>query len=292
MRYGKLLMCLVPLAVLAACDDDGITDNPPPGPAAAVRFVNTGTDMGMVDLRFVDILENLPTLQGVAFRSASGMYQRAEAGARMARVFPNSTHPDTTSIFLIDETINLAANTRYTLLYTGRANAAAGSPERHRLAVLEDPRLEQLPSPATGNIAVQALHAAVGVGNVDVYVVPVATTTADTPADWATNNAGVLSNIAYLGRAGAYLTVPARTGTTFYRFVVTNAGTQTVLFAATPNQPGAAATVAAGPQPGVRISGSVMTAVIAPGSTPGTRGSVAANQTPTVFLIPDKVLNQ
>jgi hypothetical protein len=292
MRYGKILMCLLPLAALVACDDDGVTANPPPGPAAALRFVNTGTDMGTVDFRFVDFLENLPTLQGVAFRAGSGMYQRAEPGARAARVFPNSTHPDTTSIFLIDETITIQANNRYTLLYAGRANAAAGSPERHRLVVIQDPSMDALPSPATGNIAVQALHTIPGAPAVDVHLVPVASATAETPANWAAITAGTLANISYLGKANSYVTVPVLTGTQLYRFVVTAAGTQNVIFAATPNQPGAAATVSAGPQPGVRISGSVMTAVIAPGSTPGTRGSVAANQSPTVFVMPDKEIRQ
>jgi len=293
MRYGKLLLCVVPLLAAAACgDSDGVTVNPPPGPAATVRFINTGTDMGTVDLRFVDRVENVPTLQGVAFRSASGMYQRVEPGARAARVFPNSPNLDTTRIFLIDETINLAPNTRYSLVYAGRAAASAPAAERHRLAVITDPELGTLPSPPASSIAIQALHTVVGVGNVDVYVVPVDSLTQPTPANWATSNAGVLQNVPFLGKAGAYLTVPVRPANRFYRFVVTAAGQTTAIFAATPNQPGAAATVpTSGPQPGVRIGGSVMTVVIAPGSTPGTRGSVAANQTPSVFLVPDKVLN-
>jgi hypothetical protein len=134
----------------------------------------------------------------------------------------------------------------------------------------------------------------VGAGAVDVYIVPVATTAAATPADFATNNVGVIRNLAYLAQS-AYVNVPVRptTGLPFYRFVVTAAGQTTALFAATPNQPGTNPPAGAsyGPQPGVQISGSVMTAVIAPGSTPNTRGSTTANQAPTVFMMIDKVLN-
>lgn len=304
MRYGKLLMYVAPLLAVAACGgDDGVGVQGGMEPTASVRFINAVPDTGTVDLRFVDRVENLPTLQGVAFRAASGFYQGVVAGARPARIFPNSTNPVVTQVFLIDQTINLAADTRYTLVYAGRASATAPAAERHRLAVIEDPRIP--PTPPANQIAIQALHVAVGVGNVDVYVVPVATATAATPTDFATNNAGVLRNVPFLGKAAAYVNVPVRPAATvagpggtppatapLYRFVVTAAGSTTALFAATPNQPGAPSTFAtAGPQPGVRISGSVLTAVVASGQTAGTRESVAANQTPTVFIIADKVLD-
>lgn len=304
MRYGKLLVCIASLLAIAACDDDtGVNVQGAPPPAASVRFINAVVDTGTVDLRFVDRVENLPTLMGVAFRGHSGFYQRAEPGTRSARIFPSSSDANLTRIFLVDQPVNLAADTRYTLVYAGRASAGAPDAERHRLAVIEDPRTP--PTPPANQIAIQALHAAIGVGNVDVYIVPVDTVTAPTPADWLTNNAGVLTNVPFLGKAAAYVNVPARnvprataTAAQLYRFVVTATGSTTPLFAATPNQPGvptAAATPTVPPQPGVQIGGSVLTAVIAPGSTPGTRGSVAtgsgANQTPTVFLILDRQLD-
>lgn len=292
MRYRNLLKYIIPLVAIAACgDNSGVTEPGTPEPTARVRFINAGTDWGTVDLRFVDRVENLPTLQGVAFRGHSGVYTPVLAGSRPARVFPNSTNPDTTQIRLIDETINLAADTRYTLVYAGRASATAPAAERHRLAVIQDPL--ELPTPPAGQIAIKALHVAAGTGNVDVYVVPVASATAATPADFATNNVAVVRNIAFLNQSG-YVNVPVRptAAGALYRLVVTPAGSTTALFAATPNVPGAASTVATvGPQPGVQISGSVLTAVIAPGSTPGTRQSTTANQTPTVVLFIDKALN-
>jgi len=286
-RYAKLLMCAVPL-LAAACDDDGLTDNGMPGPAAIIRFVNAGVDMGTVDFRFVDRVENLPSFQGVPFRGYSGMYQRTEPGDRPARVFPYSTNIDTTQIRLIDTTVSLAANTRYTLIYAGRALPGAPEGEAKQLAVLTDPAV---PTPPASSISIKVLHTAVGMGNVDVYVVPVASATAATPADFATNYAGRIQNVAYLQQSG-YIDLPALSGTQLYRFVVTAAGSTTPLFEATPNQPGAASSVpTAGPLPGVRIAGSVLTAVVAPGSTPGTRESAASNQNPTVFLMIDKALN-
>lgn len=289
MRYNKLALFTASLLVFAACSDDtGITENGDPPPAALVRFINSVPDTGTVDLRFWDKVENLPSLLGVGFRAHSGMYQRVEPGARKARIFPNSTDPALTQIFLVDTTVNINANTRYTMVYAGRASG-----NQDRLVVIED--ATTLPTPPAASIALQALHVATGVGNVDVYVVPVASATAATPADFATNNVAVIRNLPYLGKATAYTNVPVRptTGTPLYRFVVTQAGSTTALFAATPNQPGTNPPAGAsyGPQPGVQIAGSVMTAVIASGAVPGTRQATASNTTPTVFLMIDKVLN-
>ncbi len=304
MRYGKLLVCFTSLLAVVACDDpSGITRGGAPPPAASVRFINAVVDTGTVDFRFVDRVENLPTLMGVAFRGHSGFYQRADPGTRPARVFPSSSNINLTSVFLVDEPINLAADTRYTLVYAGRASAGAPEAERHRLQVIEDPR--NPPTPPANQIAIQALHVAVGVGNVDVHIVPVDTLTSPTPADWVTTSVAVLTNIPYLGKAAGYVNVPARnvprataTAGQLYRFVVTPTGSTQVLFAATPDQPGLptpAANPTVSPQPGMQIPGSVLTAVIAPGSTPGTRGSVetgtGANQSPTVFVVLDKQLN-
>jgi hypothetical protein len=300
MRYGKLLLCVVPLLALGACsDDDGIVNQGPPPAMASVRFINAVVDTGTVDLTFVDRVENLPTLKGVAPRATSGFYQGTAPGARPARVFPSSNDIKLTQVRLVDETINLVANTRYPHVYAGRAAAGAAADQRHRLAVIQDPDRNSLPSPAGGSIGVQALHVAVGMGNVDVHVVPVDSASVATPADWQAKRVGTLSNVGYLGKAGAYITVPARnnprataTDKQLYRFVVTKAGTAEVIFASTPNEPGAVATASAGARPGVQISGSVMTVVIAPGTTAGTRQSAAANQTPAAVLIADKLLNQ
>jgi hypothetical protein len=285
MRYSKFLMCAGLLLGVAACSEDaGVTNQPAPGPAALVRFVNTVPDTGTVDLRFVDFIENLPTLQGVAFRGSSGYYQRVTPGGRAARIFPNSTNPALTAIRLVDTTVALSGDTRYTLLYAGRA---AGNQDR--LAVLTEPAP---PTPPAGNIAIKALHAIVGTGNVDVYVVAVDSAAAATPGDWSTVYAARLTNVGYLGMS-AYANVPALAGTRLYRLIVTPTGSTTPMYSVTPTLAGTPPPAGAtyGPQPGVQIAGSVLTAVLAAGSTPGTRQSTAANQTPSATIIVDKVLN-
>ncbi len=299
MRYAKTFLWTLSVLALGACtDDSGITTVGPPPSAASVRFINANVDTGAVNLRFPDRVENLPTFLGVNFRSTSGFYQGVGAGTRLTRLFPASSDINLASVLLVENNTNLAAGQRYTVVYAGRARAGAPAAEAHRLAVLEDPAASALPTPAANQIALQALHVAVGTGNVDVYIIPVDSAAAATPADFVTTNAGVLRNVPFLGRAANYVTVPVRPTTTgrLYRFVVTATGSTTPLFAATPAQPGAAPTASAGAQPGVQIGGSVMTIVVAPGATPGSRGAVAtgsgANVNPTAFLIADKVLNQ
>jgi hypothetical protein len=46
-----------------------------------------------------------------------------------------------------------------------------------------------------------------------------------------------------------------------------------------------------GAQPGVQVAGSVLTAVLSAGSTPGTRQSTTATQTPNVVVLIDKTIN-
>ncbi len=285
MRFGKLLLCAGTLLGLAACSDDsGVTNGGPPPPAALVRFINTVTDTGTVDLRFVDKVESLPTMQGVAFRGGSGLFQRVEPGNRNARVFPTSTNAALTSIQLVDTTVTLVADNRYTLVYAGRASG-----NQDRLAVITEDFT--LPTPPANNVAFQILHAATGVGSVDVYITPAGAANNPNPIG---NAVAVVRNIAFLGKS-AYVNVPVRptSGDNLYQFTVTAAGSTTPLFTARPNQPGALPPAGAtyGPQPGVQISGSVMTAVLTSGSVAGTRQSTSATQTPSVVLLIDKALN-
>lgn len=281
MRYGKLLWLVAPLMAVSACtDDDGVTVQPPPGPAALVRFINAVPDQPVVDLRFVDKVENLPMLQGVPFAGGSGMYQRVTPGERATRVFPNSPDVNVTKTRLIDTKLNLVAQSRYTLLLTGMVGDGT-----HSLEVLQDPAVINR-APA-GQISIQLLHAAVGVGEVDVYLVPVATDTTSTPANFVDAAVAKISNVGYLERV-EYMNVPVRpaqnpdmTNLSLYRFVVTAAGSTVPLFAATPNQPGAMppADATYGPQPGMTVEGSVMTAVLFGGDSP------------TVTVFPDRTLD-
>jgi len=270
---------------LAACDDDGITDNGAPTPAALVRFVNVVPDRGTVDLRFIDKVENLPTLQGVAFRSHSGMYQRVAPGARHARVFPTSTDPDITQQILVDETLNLAADTRYTLMYAGMSAS-----NQDEIVIIQD--AFDLPTPPANSIALQVVHGAVGMGSVDVYITPTHRDTSN--VDPLGNAVAVVTGLDYLS-SSAYINVPVRptSGESAYQFTVTNAGSTTPLFSVRVDEPGAPApaTGSYGPRPGFQISGSVMTAVVASGAVPDSPGDESNNLTPTVFVAADKTLD-
>jgi hypothetical protein len=285
MRIRKILLAVVPALVLGACDDDGVSGPANTGPTAAIRFMNLVRDTGTVDFRFVDRVENMPSFLGVVVRGTSGVYQGLGGGNRPARVFPNASDPVLTQIMLKDTTLNIAANNRYTFVYAGRAGTGEDV-----LAVLEDPAT--LPAPGD-NIAIKVLHGAHGIGAVDVYVVPVASATAGNPSDWLTVHEAKIENVSYLTQT-SYVNVPRRptTGNILYRFVVTAAGGNTAIAASTPNVPGTRAPEGAtyGHLPGVQIEGSVLTAVIAPATIPGTRGSATANQTAGVFLQIDKAL--
>jgi hypothetical protein len=300
MRYGKIFLSGALLLALTACDDDGITAGGTPPPGAATRVINVGTEWGTVDFRFYDIVENLPTFLGVPFRGVSGVYQRVEPGTRQMRLFPFSTNPDTTSMSLLgDLSLPLAGDGRYTLLYAG-AGATGAEGDRHRVVVLSDPQV--LPSPAGNNIAVKVIHAAVGVGNVEVRMVPVDSAGAPLPANWRETQAITVN---YLNQTD-YVTMPARnvpraagTAAQQYRAVVALPGAATPLFAANAGQlgapapgPGAIGHGTVGPSPGVQIPGSVLTAVVSAGHVQNARGGgTAAARAPTVFLVVDKPLN-
>jgi hypothetical protein len=294
MRIRKLLLAAVPLLVLTACDDDGISGPADRGPTAAMRFINLVRDTGAVDFRFVDRAENMPSFMNRAPRTTSGVYQGLGAGARPTRVFPNSSDPVLTQIRLIETDLNITANNRYTFVYAGMASTG-----EDQLAVFEDPAT--LPTPGEGQIAIKVLHGAHGplgtaahTGPVDIYVVPVSSATATTPTDFQTSRVAVIQNVGYLSQTD-YINVPVRptTGLPLYRFVVTAAGGSTALFATTPNLPGTAAPAGQtyGALPGVQIAGSVLTAVLAPATVAGTRGSTTATQSPGVFLQIDKSLD-
>ena len=278
MKSYKILSLGLAVIVAACSDDDGVVGPAQEGQKAQIRFINAVPDTGVVDFRFIDKLENLPTFLGVPFRASSGMYQPIDPGARPVRIFVNSTDPIAAQRMLIDTTITLTAGSRYTLVYAGRARGGAD-----RLAVIEDDAT--LPEPGT-SISVRTIHAAVGTNAVDVYVANSGAT------DPIGAKVGQFTNLAYLGKS-TYATLPVRTGTgALYLFGVANAGAATTTFTATPNQPGIATPAGqlTSPQPGVQIAGSVLTAVVFPGATAGSPAATATNQTPTVVLFIDKVL--
>ena len=282
MRF-KVISALILAAIgTSACkNDDGVNGPKTPPPAALVRFVNATVDTGIVDFRFTDKVENLPTFLGVKFRGSSGGYQRVSPGTRPVRVFVNSTNPVEAQKRLIDSTITLNADTRYTIVYSG---AARGNNDR--LLVIEDPFT--FPTPAAGKIQIRVLNQDASVGAADVYIARSDTT------DPMAKPAAKLSNVA-LRSYSAYASVDTASAATLYQFAVAPAGAATTSYASSPNVPGAVAPAGAsyGAQPGVRIAGSVLTALLTSAPTAGSPAATAANQAATtrVVVLVDKVLN-
>ena len=298
MRF-KLIGALALTSVgLAACkNDSGVTNPVDIMPAALIRFVNAGVDTGTVDFRFIDKVENLPTLLGVGVRGTSGGYQRVSPGTRPVRIFVNSTNPVEAQKRLIDTTITLAADTRYTLVYAGAARGNAD-----RLVVLTDPFT--FPTPPAGQIAVRTLNLNGALGAADLRFAPTDTVKptkvgADTipkPRNVYAPLATMIANTAYLTYS-AYANIPVLPTATpkdsLYQFQVFPAGSGTLAYGTTSTQRGTLPPAGAsyGPQPGVQVPGSVLTAILFPATTAGSAARTTANANPGVVVIPDKVLN-
>lgn len=280
MRLRDLLIVGAAALVAGACrDDDGVTDVTR-GPKAFVRFINAAADTGTVDFRFVDAVENLPTFLGVRFRGSSGGYQGVSPGTRPVRVFANDTTIAGAIQRLVDTTITLEAGSRYTLVYAGLARG-----NNDRLAVITEDAVQ--PAPGAETIAIKTIHAAVGEGAVDVYL-------GNSGGDPIASSVAKFSNVDYLAHT-SYANVATRPSGAgnLYTFAVTSAGAPAALFSATPNLPGTPAPSGQlyGPQPGVQIAGSVLTAVVFPAATPGSRAATAGTATPTVVLFVDKPID-
>ena len=295
MRFKTMLaLCLAALGASACKNDNGITDPTKLAPAATVRFINAVVDTGTVDFRFQDKVENLPMLLGVPFRGTSGFFTRVSPGARPLRIFVNSTDPVEAQKRLIDTTITLAADKRYTLIYAGAARGNAD-----RLVVIEE--TTPPPTPPAGMIAIRALNldasrpsADVAFSETDTLVpkTPPATPTPrnEGPVDATIPGAAYLTYSPYVTLSKLPLTGAKDS---LYRVSVSTAGSGTVAYSVIATQRGATAPAGAsyGPQPGIQIAGSVLTAVILPGATAGSKAATSSNLTPTIVLLADKTLN-
>jgi len=270
MTLQKIVLLGIAAILVAGCskDDEGTTSI---GPRAFVRYINAVNDTLPLDARFVDEpVENLPTFLGVACRGGSGVYQGVTAGERQFRVFPNDTTPAGASQRLIDTTLNLQANAYYTLLHVGSTRAGALNPDR-LIVMIDDP---QVPVTA-GTISVRAINASLDSGTVDIFI---ARSSVANPVTGPATPRITLQP----GTASGYVTLPALTAGTadsLFRFAVARGGAATTFASTLVNQPGIAATGSVSAQPGVRVAGSVLTAVIFPASAPGSKCTAGAPAT-------------
>lgn len=247
------LLCVLGMGAVAGCKKDPTFQQPIP-PQAALHWVNAVPDTGILDIRPIDIITNA-ALMDAPFRGANQFYQGIDAGTRRIRAFLSSTDPTITGVPILDTTVSLAADNSYSLIYAGFART--GSTPGRALWVVPDTPAD----PGANQIGIRILHAGAGVGNIDINVTRRA---ADTLPD-----APLLANASYKSISNYFAFVRDTITADSLRVVVTAAGTKTPVLFSLRLPPGTAGTITNNPIPGVRVAGSVFTAVIVPPSVVG-----------------------
>jgi len=289
MRIRNMLVALSGLFALTGCGDSNLGGTETVlAEAAYIRYVNVVPDTSSLDFRFVDGgIEGSPQYANVPFRSYTA-YQRIRPGARQMKVFTNpNAYLNAASVAVqthVDTTFTFEPNARYTIMSYGYSRT--GQTPRHRLVIIRD----ELPATLTATqVGARTIHAALGVGNVDVYVRPsetTPTTISGTPA---------AANVPPLG-VSAYAALTARpVGTLSYRWDVAPAGTTTAVPLATAagtGLPGVVGTAAQNPLAGFQVGRTAITVLIVGPSVTGSRApSTTAFLSATAMFLPDRALD-
>jgi hypothetical protein len=272
MRFSKVSFFALAAMALTACQtEDGKLAPTEIPPLAFVRYINALPDTLATSVRFIDQVEFSPqTWVAVPFRGlGGGNYQGTQAGNRSFRIFTYQIVANTlapaagNTVVLGEATHRFEAGKYYTVIISGFARAGA-SPQKS-VRIIEDP----LPTPGA-NIAVRAMHAGAGIGNVDIYITPTTTSAiTGTPA---------IAGLAF-GGASAYASLaPAA-----FAVRVTAAGSTTPLISAAAPA-GTAGTSTVNPIGGATQAGSVITAVAFPSSVAGSPAAASANPTVLFFI--------
>lgn len=201
MRLSRLVMLGACAVVVNACESDKVTEPSIP-PVAQVRFINALSDTGSVDIRAIDRIDLSPVANNLAYRAGT-LYFATSEGTRTFRVFPTSTVIGVTSQIIHEESVNLQAGTRVTLLLTGSARA-----NTDRFVVVTD----DTQAPAAGQIDVRLVNASSGA--VNGYLVNAPADPLPGSATFA--NVGPLSASGYAGKgtgAAAVRATDPATGT-------------------------------------------------------------------------------
>ena len=259
------------LVAFAGCAKDAsfVETNPP---QASLHWVNAVPDTGALDMRPIDIVSNAG-LFDAAFRGSNMFYQGIDAGTRRVRIFVSDSNPVITGVPILDTTFAVTADNGYTLVYTGFSRTGQ-APAKAFMIIPDNPA-----TPGAGQVGYRIVHAGVGMGNVDIsFLRRTADTLPDTPQ---------IANVAYKA-VGAYIVAGRDSvGADSIRIVVTAAGTKTPRLVNLKLPTGVIGDSTANPIAGVRVAGSVVTAVIVPASVVGSRapqgGAFAAAS--AVFLV-------
>jgi hypothetical protein len=268
----------VALLLASGCAKDATFEEPLPE-FASIHWVNAVPDTGQQDMRIVDIPENAG-LFDANYRGANMFYQAIRSGTRTYRIFNSSTDPAISQQVLLEGTLDLAPDQAYTVIHAGFARSGQ-TPAHAALLLLDDS-----PVPAAAQLAVRAVNAGAGLGNVDVFIVrkAVNAATVDSLPD-----APAATNIAF-GQSSPYLAAAvddtAAAAAQAMRVVFTAAGTKTVLASVTAPA-GQFGTATAEPIAGSRIAGSVLSAVLIPRPVAGSAAQTgtADTLTSTVYLV-------
>jgi hypothetical protein len=272
MKFSRFpLLAVAAMASVACQTDDGALKPTEIPPLAFVRYINALPDTLATSVRFVDQVEFTPqTFVAVPFRGlGGGNYQGAQAGNRSFKVFtyqilPGNIAPAAgNTVELGAASHNFEAGKYYTVIINGFARAG-GNPAK-QIQIIED----AVPTPTT-DIAVRAIHAGAGIGNVDIYLTATTTT--------AISGAPALAGVPFRG-ASAYASRPAGA----FAVRVTAAGSTTPLISAAAPA-GIAGTSTVNPIGGATIPGSVITAVAFPASVAGSPAAASANPTVLFFI--------
>ncbi len=256
-----VILCVVAATVVGCNSNEGGTTSPIP-PTGAFRYINAVPDTGPLDYRPVDAVVYSPMFLAAAFR-AFAPYQAMGPGSRHVRVFMSSTDPAIASIVMFDTTFAVAANTYYTFLHYGFTRT--GQTPAASVLITTDTII----TPDAGNVGLRIIHAAAGLGNLDIFI---GRKSAGIPATPTYTNVPLLGVTTYTQIAA---------DTTVKRVWLNATGTATTL-AAVDVPLGTLGTTTSEPVPGTQVAGTVYSAIFV-------ARSVAGSTAPAGFTTPSVI---
>lgn len=257
------------LAAAGACSTPELTVTTEDIPTAGVRFIHAVPDTGVMDFRFVDIVEsnahysiafrNNPVTSAGVTSSTQIQYKNTRAGSRRFKIFMSGSTAAIASTVVKDTTVTIEAGKLYTAMLWG--NARGGATPMRLVFMTDSP-----PDPGAG-VALRTVNA--GAPAVDVRHYP-ASGAVPTAATWAS--------------VAPFTSTPYTTTTAGQlRINVQPAGGGATLFADALALIGAAPAVDLEGLPGSTIPGSALTAFLFPRSVAGSQApQTAVFTTPSV----------
>lgn len=282
-RFIKLALTCLAAGAVGACEVDTVIETEAI-PTAGVRFINAVPDMGAMDFRFVDMVENTshwnvayrnnPATTALETNSLQVQFKNARAGSRTYKIFRTSIDPAIASQEVIPgpQTIDLTAGAKYTILLWGYATPGgagrpAGAPAMSIRVIPEDVTV-----PA-GQVALRVINASVDAITASFFTNPAA------PNGGSTVGAAPAGTVIQANLAGMTVGTYANTTPGTLRFKLEPPGgpagqlwaNQIAMIGAGPTISGAACNPATQQcdiegSPGTTQAGSAITAIVFPGA--------------------------